>query len=70
MNKISITETNTRYTKRYYIEGADLESVKQSKDSLLMQYPYLGYGTSASSPIWNDTSQLWRIEVTRSHHCD
>ena len=70
MNKVSITETNTRYTKRYYIEGNDLDMVQQSSDNLLMQYPTIGYSTSASSPIWSDTNQLWRIEVTRSHHCD
>lgn len=70
MNKTSVSVMDTRYLKTYYITSDTKQFVELEKDHLLKQWPTIGYGTSASTTVWNDTDKCWFAKVTRSHHCD
>ena len=70
MHKTSVSVMDTRYLKTYYITGNDLRAIEDEKKILLQQFPTVGYGTSASTTVWNDTDKCWFAKVTRSHHCD
>lgn len=70
MIKTSISEMDTRYLKTYYITGNDQMAVENEKKRILRYWPTVGYGTSATKTVWDDTDRCWLAKVTRSHHCD
>ena len=70
MRKTSVTVSDTRYLKTYFISADSREAVEAEKEHLLQQWPRIGYGTSASLVSYDDTAGEWQAKVTRSHHCD
>ena len=70
MRKTSVTVSDTRYLKTYFISADSKEAVEAEKEHLLNQWPRIGYGTSASLVSYCDTSGEWQAKVTRAHHCD
>ena len=70
MRKTSVTVSDTRYLKTYFISADSREAVEAEKEHLLQQWPRIGYGTSASLVSYCDTDGTWQAKVTRAHHCD
>jgi hypothetical protein len=70
MRKTSVTVSDTRYLKTYFISADSREAVEAEKEHLLQQWPRIGYGTSASLVSYDDSAGEWQAKVTRAHHCD
>jgi hypothetical protein len=70
MRKTSVTVSDTRYLKTYFISADSKEAVEAEKERLLQQWPRIGYGTYASRVSYCDTDGTWQAKVTRGRHCD
>ena len=70
MRKTSVTVSDTRYLKTYFISADSREAVEAEKEHLLQQWPRIGYGTSASLASYDEKTGEWQAKVTRAHHCD